>query len=55
MDNLDSQQALEIFCGNGVIERAYGEECDDGGKINGDGCSRACQVEAGWQCRFIRQ
>ncbi len=35
-------------CGNGTIEE--GEECDDGDLVGGDGCSSACQVEAGWSC-----
>ena len=30
-------------CGNGVVDS--GEECDDGGKANGDGCSASCTVE----------
>lgn len=30
-------------CGNGVVEGA--EECDDGNKANGDGCSMACEQE----------
>lgn len=36
-------------CGNGRVER--GEECDDGGKAGGDGCSASCQIESGWACR----
>lgn len=35
-------------CGDG---RLLGDEgCDDGGTADGDGCSAACQVEAGWAC-----
>jgi cysteine-rich repeat protein len=26
------------------------EECDDGDKSDGDGCSSACRVEPGWSC-----
>jgi cysteine-rich repeat protein len=35
-------------CGNGVIEGA--EECDDGNKGGGDGCSSTCTQEEGWSC-----
>ncbi|MFH1585139.1 MAG: DUF4215 domain-containing protein [archaeon] len=34
----------EPICGNEVVE--YGEECDDGNLINGDGCNDYCIVEA---------
>ncbi len=32
-------------CGNGEINAAAGEECDDGNTDSCDGCSRACQIE----------
>jgi cysteine-rich repeat protein len=35
-------------CGDGVVDTL--DECDDGGHIAGDGCSLACDVEAGWEC-----
>jgi cysteine-rich repeat protein len=35
-------------CGDGVV--GPGEGCDDSAATNGDGCSSACQVEAGYQC-----
>ncbi|MDX9720543.1 MAG: DUF4215 domain-containing protein [Myxococcota bacterium] len=35
-------------CGDGVIEGA--ETCDDGELLDGDGCSAACAVEAGYRC-----
>jgi cysteine-rich repeat protein len=31
------------LCGNGVVEP--GEECDDGGRVNHDGCSATCAKE----------
>ena len=31
-------------CGNGILE--LGEQCDDGGTVNGDGCSSGCDVES---------
>ena len=32
-------------CGNGIVEAAIGEQCDDGNLVNGDGCSRDCKKE----------
>jgi cysteine-rich repeat protein len=32
-------------CGDGVVDDAYGEQCDDGNTIDGDGCSVLCQTE----------
>ena len=31
-------------CGNGKVESKY-EECDDGNRIDGDGCDRGCHIE----------
>lgn len=36
------------ICGDGILERS--ELCDDGNTVNGDGCSRLCQIEANWEC-----
>ena len=33
------------ICGNGKVERANVEACDDGNLINGDGCSDKCRFE----------
>lgn len=38
----------DLLCGNGLIDE--GEECDDGDRSDGDGCSSTCQREAGWVC-----
>jgi cysteine-rich repeat protein len=38
------------ICGDGTIQTGNGEECDDNGTANGDGCSSSCQVETGWTC-----
>lgn len=35
-------------CGDGM--RSFGEECDDGNTIDGDGCSSECRVETGYTC-----
>jgi len=33
------------LCGNGVVD--IGEECDDGNRVSGDGCSASCDDEVG--------
>lgn len=35
-------------CGNAQLDD--GEQCDDANQLQEDGCSAACQVEAGWEC-----
>jgi fibro-slime domain-containing protein len=32
-------------CGDRVVQTDQGETCDDGNLVNGDGCSRTCQLE----------
>ena len=32
-------------CGNGFLDD--GEQCDDGNRIDGDGCSKYCMKESG--------
>jgi cysteine-rich repeat protein len=34
------------YCGDGILQSGYGEECDDGNNISGDGCDAACKGEA---------
>lgn len=34
----------EAFCGDGYVEPANGEQCDDGNNIDDDGCDNACQL-----------
>lgn len=46
----DSKCIVIPQCGNG--ERAGFERCDDGGDVNGDGCSSDCTIEPGWACDF---
>lgn len=36
------------LCGDGIDLLEY--ECDDGNRINGDGCSSECVLEAGYVC-----
>ncbi|CAK81651.1 unnamed protein product, partial (macronuclear) [Paramecium tetraurelia] len=35
-------------CGNGIQNQD--EECDDGNRINSDGCSNQCKIEENWNC-----
>ena len=41
-------EGVENKCGNGIKEE--GEVCDDGNRIDGDGCSRDCYGYSGWEC-----
>ena len=43
--------AYTSTCGNGVHDA--GEYCDDGNQNDGDGCSSACSLEAGWACETV--
>jgi cysteine-rich repeat protein len=33
------------FCGDGTTDKSLKEECDDGNKVDGDGCSSTCKIE----------
>ena len=39
------------FCGDGIIERRNGEECDDANSRDGDGCSVQCKKEDVFRCK----
>jgi cysteine-rich repeat protein len=45
-------EAMTIVCGNGVVQPAASppEECDDGNKAAGDGCSAECSLEPFASC-----
>jgi cysteine-rich repeat protein len=45
--NRNSQGRCAEICGDGV---RFILACDDGNRINGDGCSSNCRVESGWTC-----
>lgn len=34
------------YCGDGILQPQFGEQCDDGNNISGDGCSATCQIES---------
>jgi cysteine-rich repeat protein len=38
------------FCGNGTLDTAQGETCDDGNQFPGDGCDVFCRTECNWAC-----
>lgn len=50
----DSSGLCREYCGDGkrLSER---NECDDGNKEDGDGCSATCEIEreTGWDCELI--
>jgi len=33
-------------CGNGLVQKIDGEQCDDGNTVAGDGCASSCTLEA---------
>ncbi|XP_019386125.1 PREDICTED: pappalysin-2 [Crocodylus porosus] len=38
------------YCGDGKVTMSMDEECDDGDLLDGDGCSRTCKKEKGFNC-----
>jgi len=34
------------YCGDGILQSVFGEQCDDGNGTSGDGCSSSCQIES---------
>lgn len=39
-----SSSAKCTFCGDGIVQRSAGEDCDDGNSNNGDSCTNACRA-----------
>jgi len=33
------------YCGDGILQTQFGEECDDGNNLDGDFCSATCKIE----------
>ena len=48
--NPENKQCQEI-CGDGVNIGL--KECDDGNRVNGDGCDKNCKIENNWACETI--
>ena len=42
-DGVVAPEVEGAVCGNGILEE--GEECDDGNRVSGDGCSSRCRLE----------
>ena len=40
----DEGCVLAPHCGDGIVQEDTGEECDDGNRVNSDGCTVACTV-----------
>ena len=46
LNNFETRHSLcKSKCGNGVVDTNEGEECDDGNRVSGDGCSATCHGE----------
>jgi fibro-slime domain-containing protein len=40
-------------CGSGVLLPGDAKACDDGNRIDGDGCSSSCSIETGYACKQV--
>ncbi|MEO0423956.1 MAG: choice-of-anchor J domain-containing protein [Pseudomonadota bacterium] len=47
-ETLAAAFALAAECGDALLDE--GEACDDGNRVDGDGCSSFCEVEEGFTC-----
>lgn len=41
---------IKAVCGDSLLIKVLGEECDDGNIVSGDGCSGTCKLEVGFSC-----
>ena len=41
----DFPRPVAARCGDGATDSEFGETCDDGNTVSGDGCSEDCQTE----------
>ncbi len=46
-DDLTIESWLAAVCGDGTHAFAYGEDCDDGNLVDGDGCDSDCHFKCG--------
>jgi len=43
--NTNWPRIVPATCGDDTLDTEFGEECDDGNLINGDGCDDSCTIE----------
>lgn len=43
--NCNSECQFAPYCGDGILQTIYGEECDDGNNTSDDFCSAECEIE----------
>lgn len=43
--NDDWPVLVAAACGDNILDTEFGEECDDGNQIDGDGCDESCIIE----------
>lgn len=41
---------IKAGCGDALLIKVLGEECDDANALSGDGCSATCKLEPGFTC-----
>ena len=41
-------EGMCLLCGGGTLN--LGEDCDDGNRVDGDGCSSKCKIEKSVSC-----
>lgn len=42
---------INVYCGNERLKLLLDEACDDGNRVNDDGCNSVCKIEKGWDYR----
>ncbi len=45
-DGEEDEEGESCGCGDGVVQQAYDEQCDDGNRTEGDGCDSNCTLTA---------
>ncbi|CAI2384325.1 unnamed protein product [Moneuplotes crassus] len=50
LGDFSTSSSCSQICGDGKIMASSTGYCDDGNKIDGDGCDSSCSIESGWEC-----